>query len=153
MANGALSALPDGVRLGVSPLSWANDVLEDLGADIPLETCLGDAAAVGYQGVELGRKFPRDAATLGPLLKDMRLALASGWHSGFLAEKFGRGGNGQPSRACGLLKALGAVGHGLWRMRDDGAGLAARRADVASRHAEVATVAAYAARLPNSVAA
>ena len=54
-----LTTLPDGVRLAVSPLSWANDVLEDLGADIPLETCLDDAAAAGYQGVELGRKMPR----------------------------------------------------------------------------------------------
>ncbi|WP_244507988.1 hypothetical protein [Mesorhizobium sp. ORS 3428] len=39
--------LPSGVRLAVSPLSWANDVLEDLGADIPLETCLRDAAETG----------------------------------------------------------------------------------------------------------
>ncbi len=27
-------ALPADVRLAVSPLSWTNDVLEDLGADI-----------------------------------------------------------------------------------------------------------------------
>lgn len=80
-------ALPDGVRLAVSPLSWANDVLEDLGADISLDTCLTDAAEVGYQGVELGRKFPRDAATLRPLLASHRLDLASGWHSGELAER------------------------------------------------------------------
>lgn len=54
------SILPrSNARLAVSPLSWANDVLEDLGADISLETCLRDAAANGYAGVELGRKFPR----------------------------------------------------------------------------------------------
>ncbi|WP_141679527.1 myo-inosose-2 dehydratase [Ensifer adhaerens] len=80
-------ALPDGVRLAVSPLSWANDVLEDLGADISLDTCLTDAAEVGYQGVELGRKFPRDAATLRPLLANHGLDLASGWHSGELADR------------------------------------------------------------------
>ncbi|MCO6425072.1 myo-inosose-2 dehydratase [Sinorhizobium meliloti] len=79
--------LPAGVRLAVSPLSWANDVLEDLGADISLETCLSDAAETGYQGVELGRKFPRDAATLRRLLASHGLALASGWHSGELAER------------------------------------------------------------------
>lgn len=83
----SLSSLPPGVRLGVSPLSWANDVLEDLGADIPLETSLDDAAAIGYQGVELGRKFPRDAATLRPILESRGLQLASGWHSGELAER------------------------------------------------------------------
>jgi len=79
--------LPQGVRIAVSPLSWVNDVLEDLGRDIPLETCLNDAAAIGYQGVELGRKFPRDATVLRPLLQSHDLELASGWYSGELAER------------------------------------------------------------------
>lgn len=79
--------LPKGVRLAVSPLSWANDVLEDLGADISLETCLADAVEVGYQGVELGRKFPRNADVLRPILGNYGLSLASGWHSGELAER------------------------------------------------------------------
>ncbi|NLS20023.1 hypothetical protein HGP16_26150 [Rhizobium sp. P40RR-XXII] len=48
-----LDFLPTGVRLAVSPLSWANDVLEDLGAGISLETCLTEAAGAGYHGVEL----------------------------------------------------------------------------------------------------
>jgi inosose dehydratase len=87
MTASAVSALPQGVRLGVAPLSWANDVLEDLGADIPLEVCLQEASDVGYQGVELGRKFPREADVLAPLLASYRLALASGWHSGFLADR------------------------------------------------------------------
>jgi inosose dehydratase len=99
--------LPSGVRLGVSPLSWANDVLEDLGDDIPLETCLGDAHDVGYQGVELGRKFPRDAGTLGPLLERHGLALASGWHSGLLAEKTVDEEMQAVAGHARLLKALG----------------------------------------------
>lgn len=79
--------LPAGVRLAVSPLSWTNDVLEELGGATPLDTCLAQAAAVGFAGIELGRKFPRDAAVLGPLLAAHGLRLASGWHSGFLAER------------------------------------------------------------------
>ncbi len=75
------------VRLGVSPLSWTNDVLEDLGGETPLEQCLAEAAQAGYEGIELGRKFPRDPAVLGPLLRDHGLELASGWHSGLLAER------------------------------------------------------------------
>lgn len=82
-----MNNLPKGVRLAVSPLSWTNDVLEDLGADISLETCLSDASELGYEGVELGRKFPREAAVLKPLLAARDLALASGWHSGELAER------------------------------------------------------------------
>ncbi|MFS2223933.1 myo-inosose-2 dehydratase [Pantoea sp. B65] len=76
-----------GVKLGVSPLCWTNDVLVDLGDDIPLQTCLQQAAAAGYQGIELGRKFPRSAAELAPLLSAVGLQLASGWHSGFLADR------------------------------------------------------------------
>ena len=47
------------VRLRVSPLSWINEVLPELGGDVPLETRLRDASEIGYQGVELGCKFPR----------------------------------------------------------------------------------------------
>lgn len=79
--------LPSGVRLGVSPLSWTNEVLDDLGGDIPLETCLSEAAAAGFEGMELGRKFPRDPAVLRPTLASHGLDLISGWYSGFLADR------------------------------------------------------------------
>ncbi|AUH33040.1 myo-inosose-2 dehydratase [Paracoccus tegillarcae] len=77
--------LPSGVRLAVSPLSWTNDVLADLGGDTPVDTCLTEAAGAGYQGVELGRLFPRKAAQLRGLLQPHGLSLASGWYSGELA--------------------------------------------------------------------
>jgi inosose dehydratase len=76
-----------GVHLGVSPLSWTNDVLIELGGDIPLEACLKDAAEIGYEGVELGRKFPRDGQKLSSILSDYELRLVGGWHSGFLTER------------------------------------------------------------------
>lgn len=79
--------MPDGVRFGVSPLSWTNEILHDLGGDTSIETCLSEAAANGFEGVEIGRKMPHDPVTLRALLKAHGLALASGWHSGFLAER------------------------------------------------------------------
>ena len=75
------------IHLGVSPLSWTNDVLAELGGDIPLETCLKDASEIGYEGVELGRKFPRDGQKLSSILSEYGLRLIGGWHSGFLAER------------------------------------------------------------------
>ncbi len=75
------------LRLGINPLSWTNDVIEEFGDDTPVETFLREAAECGYQGVEMGRKFPREAAVLRPLLAEYDLALASGWYSGFLAER------------------------------------------------------------------
>jgi inosose dehydratase len=74
-------------RVAISPLSWTNDVLEDLGGDIPLEQCLAEAQAAGFDGTELGRKFPRSPEVLGPLLDRYQLKLASGWYSGFLTER------------------------------------------------------------------
>ncbi len=52
--------------VGREPLCWTNDVLEDLGGDIPLDTCLREAREAGYQGIELGRKFPRRGINPGP---------------------------------------------------------------------------------------
>jgi inosose dehydratase len=75
------------VRLGISPLSWTNDVLQDLGDEIPLEQCLQEASEIGYEGVELGRKFPKDPEVLRPKLAEYGLVLAAGWYSGFLAAR------------------------------------------------------------------
>jgi len=76
-----------GVHLGVSPLCWTNDVLAELGGDIPLETCLKDAADIGYEGMELGRKFPREGRQLSSILSNYGLRLIGGWYSGFLPER------------------------------------------------------------------
>jgi inosose dehydratase len=76
-----------GIHLGVSPLSWTNDVLPELGGDTPLETCLKEAAEIGYEGVELGRKFPREGQKLSPILSGYGLRLVGGWYSGFLTER------------------------------------------------------------------
>ena len=72
------------VRLGINPLTWSNDDLPTLGAENTLETCLTEARAAGYAGVELGNKFPRQAATLRPILQSHGLDLVSGWYSGRL---------------------------------------------------------------------
>jgi inosose dehydratase len=75
------------VRIGINPLTWSNDDLPSLGAENSLETCLTQARAAGYAGVELGNKFPRDAAKLRPILHTHGLALVSGWYSGRLLER------------------------------------------------------------------
>jgi len=75
------------VRIGINPLTWTNDDLPELGEQNSLETCLTEAKLAGYQGVELGRKFPRDAKVLGPILKQHGLNLVSGWYSARLLER------------------------------------------------------------------
>ncbi len=75
------------ISLGINPLTWSNDDMPELGADITLETCLREAREVGFSGVELGRKFPRDAARLLPLLDKHGLKLISGWYGAHLLER------------------------------------------------------------------
>lgn len=77
----------DTIRIGVNPIVWSNDDMRELGANISLETCLREAREAGYAGIELGHKFPRDAATLKPLLATFQLDLISGWYSSALMER------------------------------------------------------------------
>ncbi|PHM70937.1 myo-inosose-2 dehydratase [Xenorhabdus kozodoii] len=72
------------VQLGINPLTWTNDDLPSLGAEIPLETCLTEGRQAGFAGFELGNKFPRQPQTLGPILAAHDLKLVSGWYSGGL---------------------------------------------------------------------
>jgi inosose dehydratase len=96
------------VRIGINPLTWTNDDLPELGDNNSLETCLSEAKQAGYQGVELGRKFPRDAAVLGPLLRSHKLDLVSGWYSARLLERSVEEEISAMQPHLGLLKALGS---------------------------------------------
>jgi inosose dehydratase len=75
------------VRLGISPIGWSNDDLPELGGDIPLDTCLAETSEAGFEGIELGYKFPRDPPLLQSLLGDHELHLVSRWYSGRLLER------------------------------------------------------------------
>ena len=75
------------IRIGINPLTWTNDDMPELGAETPLETGLAEGAEAGYEGFELGNKFPRDPAILGPILKTFGLDLVSGWYSSNLLER------------------------------------------------------------------
>ena len=94
-------------RIGINPLTWSNDDLPSLGADIPLETCLAEARGAGYAGVELGHKFPRKAEVLAPLLRRHDLALVSGWYSARLLERNADGEFAAMADHFALLRALG----------------------------------------------
>jgi len=95
------------VRLGISPIGWSNDDLPELGGDTPLHTCLAEARLAGYDGIELGHKFPRDPAILRPILERFGLALISGWYSGRLLERSVGDEIAAIEAHCTLLVAMG----------------------------------------------
>jgi inosose dehydratase len=73
------------VRIGINPISWTNDDVPSLGGETPLETALSEGKAIGYEGFELGNKFPREPEALRAVLARHGLACVSGWYSGRLA--------------------------------------------------------------------
>jgi inosose dehydratase len=97
------------VRFGVSPIAWVNDDMPELGGDTPLETILADACDIGFAGVELGGKFPRDAAVLKPLLDSYGLDLIGGWYSGELLVRDVDAEIAVAQDHLALLKAMGST--------------------------------------------
>lgn len=75
------------VRIGINPITWTNDDMPELGGDTPLETCLAEAKQAGYAGIEMGGKFPRNAAELRPIMQRHGLALISGWYDGRIRDR------------------------------------------------------------------
>ena len=106
------------VAIGINPITWTNDDMPELGGDIPLETCLAETRLAGYSGIEMGGKFPRDAASLRPLLDRHGLRLVSGWYSAHLARRTAAEEAAKVDAHLRLLAAMGcevmvfAEGHG-----------------------------------------
>ena len=106
------------VTLGINPITWTNDDMPELGGDIPLDICLAEARLAGYSGIEMGGKFPRDAAVLRPQLARHGLALVSGWYSAHLCRRTVDEEVAAVEPHLGLLAAMGckvmvfAEGHG-----------------------------------------
>ncbi|HET9811380.1 MAG TPA: myo-inosose-2 dehydratase [Sphingomicrobium sp.] len=96
------------VRFGVSPIAWINDDMPELGGDTPVETVLSDASEVGFSGVELGGKFPRDPEALRTLLDSCDLELVGGWYSSNLLVRSAEAEIAAMRDHLELLQALGS---------------------------------------------
>ena len=73
-------------KVGVAPIAWWNDDLEELSDDVSLEECLRQASKAGFTGMETGRRFPMNANVLGPILKARAMSVCGGWFSGQLLD-------------------------------------------------------------------
>jgi inosose dehydratase len=95
------------IRIGANPIGWSNDDMQEIGGWIPLEQCLSEAKAAGFVGMELGNKFPREAAKLRPILDKYGHALIGGWHSIFLIERDAETEFAEAAHHRKLLKDMG----------------------------------------------
>lgn len=96
------------LRLGMSPISWSNDDLPQLGGETSLETCLLETREAGFTGTETGGKFPSTAGALSTVLKAHDLDLVSGWYSGTLIQNDLESELAQIRDQLALFKACGA---------------------------------------------
>lgn len=74
------------IKLGVAPINWSNDDDPNLGHEITFEQCIREMSLAGYEGTELGSKYPRDANHLKIELGNQGLEMASAWFSTFFTE-------------------------------------------------------------------
>lgn len=75
------------IKLGIAPIAWTNDDLPELGKENSFEQCISEMALAGFNGTEIGNKYPKDPDTLRPFLDLRGLSVASAWFSSFLTTK------------------------------------------------------------------
>jgi inosose dehydratase len=97
-----------GIRIGANPIGWSNDDMRELGGATPLEVCLAEAKEAGFEGMELGHKFPREPEALRAALEPFGLACVSGWYSAELLHRSAEEEMASLRPHLDLLKAMGS---------------------------------------------
>ena len=78
---------PKKVRLGICPIGWSNDDMWDLGDENTFQQCISEMKLAGFDGCEVGHKYPEDKEVLKHMLDVRNMTIASKWFSSFLVDK------------------------------------------------------------------
>ncbi|MBS7703130.1 myo-inosose-2 dehydratase [Chelatococcus asaccharovorans] len=97
------------IRIGANPIGWSNDDLQEIGGTTTLGTCLAEACEAGFEGMELGHKFPREPQTLKAVLAPFGMACISGWYSAELLRRDAEAEMRHLRPHLDLLKAMGST--------------------------------------------
>lgn len=96
------------IKLAIAPIGWTNDDLPELGGNIPFEQCVSEMALAGFQGSEVGNKYPKDPEALNKALKLRGLTICNAWFSSFLTTKPLKEVEKEFIAHCDFLYAVGA---------------------------------------------
>ena len=77
----------DNIKLGIAPIAWTNDDMPDLGSENTFEQCVSEMALAGFEGCEVGNKYPKDTCVLKAALDMRGLQIANQWFSSFVLTK------------------------------------------------------------------
>jgi inosose dehydratase len=72
------------IRLGIAPIAWTNDDLPELGKENTFEQCISEMALAGYEGTEIGNRYPRNPSVLTHSLALRGLTVCNAWFSAYL---------------------------------------------------------------------
>jgi len=75
------------IKIGIAPIGWTNDDLPDLGSENTFEQCVSEMALAGFQGTEVGNKYPRDTEVLKKALSLRGLQICNAWFSARFTSK------------------------------------------------------------------
>ncbi len=92
----------------MAPIGWTNDDMPDLGGEIPFEQCISEMALAGYEGTEIGNKYPADPNELRRFLDIRGLSVCNKWFSSYLVSKPYEEVETAFRRELRFLKAMGA---------------------------------------------
>lgn len=69
------------IKLGCAPINWTNDDLPELGGELTFQQCLSEMALAGFEGSEIGNKYPTDVATLAYECDIRNMQICNQWFS------------------------------------------------------------------------
>lgn len=75
------------IRVGCAPIAWCNDDMPALGGETTYQQILSEVALAGYDGTEIGNKYPKDPQVLNHELALRGIKIAASWHGCFLTTK------------------------------------------------------------------
>lgn len=75
------------IFLGIAPIAWTNDDLPELGGENSFEQCISEMALAGFQGSEVGNKYPKDPKILKKYLDIRGLQICNAWYSTFFTSE------------------------------------------------------------------
>ena len=96
------------IKLGIAPIGWTNDDMPDLGGEITFEQCVSEMALAGFQGCEVGNKYPADVKVLNEALALRGLRICNRWFSSFILTKPFAEVEADFRKNCEYLSACGA---------------------------------------------
>ena len=97
------------IKLGIAPIAWTNDDMPDLGSENTFEQCVSEMALAGFEGCEVGNKYPKDTAVLKKALDMRRLQIVNQWFSSFVLTEPMEKVEKDFIAQCNFLKAMGAT--------------------------------------------